>query len=271
METPDYSVIARDYLVKTGLDKRLTEEDKARFVNYAKTYSLDPYKREIHCILDEEGYKIVVGYETYIKRAEATGFLNGWTSWVEGADDSTMKAVVETYRKDWANPFKHEVYLKEAEQMGNDGKPSGFWAKMPRFQLRKVAISQGFRLCFAKELGGIAYEPAEVSPDWGLEVIPSPVAQADEKTPAQTPVMAGNSPKDELEKYLEANKASFTDRHLGWIRNKMNQEPTDSNARKMLSYAKKVVSGEKPQTQYKKNWFPAQAAMPQAKEPAPVF
>ena len=111
METPDYAVIARDYLAKTGLDKRLTEEDKARFVNYAKTYSLDPYKREIHCILDEEGYKIVVGYETYIKRAEATGFLNGWTSWVEGADDSTMKAVVEIYRKDWANPFKHEVYL----------------------------------------------------------------------------------------------------------------------------------------------------------------
>ena len=275
METPDYAVIARDYLAKTGLDKRLTEEDKARFVNYAKTYSLDPYKREIHCILDEEGYKIVVGYETYIKRAEATGFLNGWTSWVEGADDSTMKAVVEIYRKDWANPFKHEVYLKEAEQMGNDGKPSGFWAKMPRFQLRKVAISQGFRLCFAKELGGIAYEPAEVSTDWGLSVTTPPEGfnpnAADEKAPAPAPVMVGNSPKDELERYLEANKAAFTDRHLGWIRNKMAQEPTDSNARKMLSYAKKVVSGEKPQTQYKKNWFPAQAATAPAQEPAPTF
>ena len=277
MEKPDYAVIARDYLAKTGLDANLTEEEKARFINYAKTYNLDPYKREIHCIVDDDGYKVVVGYETYIKRAEATGVLNGWTSWIEGTDDS-MKAVVEIYRKDWANPFRHEVYLKEALQKDKEGHISGFWAKMPRLQLRKVAISQGFRLCFAQELGGIAYEPAEISAtDIGLSVTTPPkgylaqVAEEKAVTPTPVPMKAAGNPADELEKYLEDNKEAFTERHLSWIRNKLAQDPTDSNARKMLSYAKKVVSGEKPQTQYKKNWFPAQAAMPPAKEPAPVF
>ncbi len=32
---------------------------------------------------------------------------------------------------------------------------------MPKFQLKKVAISQGFRLACPSELGGMPYDPAE--------------------------------------------------------------------------------------------------------------
>jgi hypothetical protein len=85
-----------------------------------------------------------------------------------------MKALVEIHRKDWHSPFVHEAFWKECVQRKRDGTPTSFWAKMPKFQLKKVAISQGFRLAFPSELGGMPYDPAEL-PD------------AESLTPAVTP------------------------------------------------------------------------------------
>jgi hypothetical protein len=73
-----------------------------------------------------------------------------------------MKALVEIHRKDWTHPFTHEVFWKECVQRKRDGQPTSFWSKMPKFQLKKVAISQGFRLAFPSELGGMPYDPAEL-------------------------------------------------------------------------------------------------------------
>jgi hypothetical protein len=73
-----------------------------------------------------------------------------------------MKAVVEIFRKDWTHSFTHEVYWEEAVQKKKDGGPTQFWAKQPRFQLRKVAIAQAFRLAFPDEMGSLPYEAAEL-------------------------------------------------------------------------------------------------------------
>jgi len=73
-----------------------------------------------------------------------------------------MKAVVEIFRKDWTHSFIHEVYWEEAVSKKKDGSPTQFWAKQPRFQLRKVATAQAFRLAFPDELGGLPYESAEL-------------------------------------------------------------------------------------------------------------
>jgi hypothetical protein len=96
-----------------------------------------------------------------LKRAERTGKLDGWKAWVEGEGDA-MKALVEIHRKDWAESFIHEVYWREAVQKKKDGSPTSFWTKQPKFQLKKVAISQGFRLAFPDELGGLPYDASEL-------------------------------------------------------------------------------------------------------------
>ena len=70
-----------------------------------------------------------------------------------------MKALVEIHRKDWSEPFVHEVYWREAVQKKRMAPQPQFWTKQTRFQLKKVAISQGFRLCFPDELGGLPVRP----------------------------------------------------------------------------------------------------------------
>jgi len=154
-----------DYLTAFGLASQLTHEEKLQFIEVAQAFGLNPFKREIHVAVYGEGeyrrMSIVVGYQVYLDRAERTGQLDGWRAWVEGQGED-MKALVEIHRKDWHAPFVHEVYWKEAVQRKRDGTPTSFWSKMPRFQLKKVAISQGFRLAFPSELGGMPYDPAEL-------------------------------------------------------------------------------------------------------------
>lgn len=191
-----------DYLTAFGLASQLTQEEKLQFIEVAQAFHLNPFKREIHVAVYGEGeyrrISIVVGYQVYLDRAERTGQLDGWRAWIEGQGED-MKALVEIHRKDWTHPFQHEVYWREAVQKKKDGSPTAFWSKQPRFQLRKVAISQGFRLAFPSELGGMPYDPAEL-PDAesampattieapALEAVPKPESQA------TAPVMSDPEP-----------------------------------------------------------------------------
>lgn len=155
-----------EFLKISGVAQKLNDEEKIQFVEIAQAYGLNPFKREIYCNTYGEGQyrqtSIITGYEVYIKRAERTDKLNGWTVDVDGEGDD-MKATITIYRKDWDKPFKHVAFLPECIQYSKKtGKPNAIWAKMPRFMLRKVAIAQGFRLCFSDELGGMPYTADEL-------------------------------------------------------------------------------------------------------------
>jgi phage recombination protein Bet len=154
-----------EYLKVFGFDKTLSESEIQQFVQVALAGNLDPFKREIYIAVYGEGenrkVSILTGYQVYLKRAERTGNLDGWRAWLEGSG-AQMKALVEIFRKDWSHSFTHEVYWEEAVQKKKDGNPTQFWAKQPRFQLRKVAMAQAFRLAFPDELGGLPYESAEL-------------------------------------------------------------------------------------------------------------
>jgi phage recombination protein Bet len=188
-----------DFLKAFGLASQLTETEKLQFIEVAQAFRLNPFRREVHCVVYGEGeyrrMSIVVGYEVYLKRAERTGKLDGWSTRIEGEGEN-MKAIVEIHRKDWAEPFIHEAYWREAVQKKKDGTLTAFWTKQPRFQLKKVAISQGFRLCFPDELGGLPYDPSEL-PDAETVVpvatgSPVPEARAAEVPPstATKPIIA---------------------------------------------------------------------------------
>lgn len=150
---------ALEYLSSMGL--KLPEKHKAQFIELASAFGLNPFKREIYAVGYGENFNIITGYEVYLKRAERIGKLNGWNCTVEGSEEN-LSATVTIFRKDWAMPFSHTVYYREVVQKTRDGKPNSVWAKMPSFMLRKVAIAQGFRLCFPDEMGGMPYTSDEL-------------------------------------------------------------------------------------------------------------
>jgi hypothetical protein len=166
--------IIRSFIFGNKLNEKLSSEQITMCEQTALIFNLNPLKREIHFIpraikkKNPQGYwietgkydvSIVIGYENYIRRAPQT-ILNGWGVTFEG-QGTALKAILTIYRKDWERPFVHEIYLSEVAQK------SPIWEKMPRFMLRKTVISQGFRLCFPEDLGGMPYTPEEL----GLGVI----------------------------------------------------------------------------------------------------
>lgn len=157
-----------EYLDSTGLTKQLMPNEKTMFINMAKDYGLNPFKREIYCTVYGEGQwrqcSIVTGYEVYLKRAERIGKLDGWNVTVSGSiKDESLAATVTIYRKDWTHPFTHTAYYVECVQKSKKtGQPNAIWGKMPIFMTKKVAIAQAFRLCFSDEFGGMPYTNDEL-------------------------------------------------------------------------------------------------------------
>lgn len=150
------------HLNNLGIAKDLTDGEKNTYLQVAKAFNLNPFKREIHVSKYNGQMTLITGYEVYIKRAERTGLLDGWSVTTEGkVDDNTLKAIITIYRKDRKFPFVHEVYYSEYVQKTNSGSVTKFWQKAITM-IKKVAMSQGFRLCFSDELGGMPYTNEEM-------------------------------------------------------------------------------------------------------------
>lgn len=139
----------KKYLDLTG-GANIPEKVRVPFLEIASAFQLNPFKREIYLVPYGNQHNIIVGYETYLKRAERSGQLDGWECHVEGEGDS-MKAIIKVYRKDRKYPVIHEVLGKEF----NSGLAS--WKKMPQFMLKKVAIAQAFRLAFPDDMAGLPF------------------------------------------------------------------------------------------------------------------
>jgi phage recombination protein Bet len=268
-----------EYLKVFGFDKTLSASEIQQFTQVALAGNLDPFKREIYIAVYGEGenrkVSILTGYQVYLKRAERTGSLDGWRAWLEGSGDH-MKAIVEIFRKDWSHSFTHEVYWEEAVQKKKDGNPTQFWTKQPRFQLRKVAIAQGFRLAFPDELGGLPYESAELPDTENTQanpVIPPSAGHLKTSNSDSTDTLAdealgnatvtsgtvqpqaddGRADKDagdddflestirRVEDLFEAHPKDFTEKHQTWILDKIYKASDRAGIQKMLAYTEKVI------------------------------
>lgn len=159
------------YLETMNLSGKLTKSEVQQFVEISQAFGLNPFKREIYASKFGDKFSIIVGFETYIKRAERTGKLSGWSVTTFGdinrqnVADSKIKAVITINRKDWEHPFIHEVWFEEYAQKTNAGVLNRFWKEKPVTMIKKVAMSQGFRLCFSDELGGMPYTAEEIGND----------------------------------------------------------------------------------------------------------
>lgn len=138
-----------------NLNQNLTNAQREQFLEICVGFGLNPFKREIYAVPFGNNFNIIVGYEVYIKRAERSGMLAGWKCETQ-KENEELKAVLTIYRKDWQEPFIHEVYMSEYAQNNN------MWRTKPRTMIKKVAIAQGFRLAFSCECGGMPYTADEL-------------------------------------------------------------------------------------------------------------
>lgn len=179
-----------EYLDTTGLTSRLNPNEKSMFVNMARLYGLNPFKREIYCTVYGDGQyrqcSIVTGYEVYLKRAERIGKLDGWEVTTDGkVGDKTLSATVTIHRKDWTHPFRHTVYFREVCQTKKDGSLNRFWEKQPYFMTKKVAMAQAFRLCFPDEFGGMPYTSDELGVEQEAPIVERNITPQKQEAPKQ--------------------------------------------------------------------------------------
>ncbi|MCK4760284.1 MAG: phage recombination protein Bet [Candidatus Aminicenantes bacterium] len=150
--------------VKAYLCANATKEEVILFLNQCQMFQLNPFKREIYLIkYGTSPAQIVVGYEAYIKRAERSKQWAGMESGIKGnLKKKDLVAWVKIFRKDWKDPLYHEVDYDEYVKTRKDGTITKFWLKMPKTMLKKVAISQAFRLAFPDEMAGMPYIVEEI-------------------------------------------------------------------------------------------------------------
>ena len=174
-----------------------TDKELFLALGVIQSLNLNPHTREVHLIKykNTDRLSIIVGYEVFLKRAERTGNLDGWEC---GISDDGTGAWVKIYRKDRKIPFQWEVELSEFD------KKQATWKTMPSFMGKKVAIAQGFRLCFPDELGGMPYtqEEHEVFDVHGdsaeQEKLSVPMPKAKSETQASIPAPVPNDYKEML-------------------------------------------------------------------------
>ena len=159
-----------------GQKDKLSDVEREQFLKICILNNLNPFNREIHISSygknEFRQFAIIIGYEVYIRRAERTGLLVGWgvecrhckTAQTDIKGNITfiddLESVITIKRKDFAEPYQHSVKFSEYVQKTKDGNVTKFWLKAES-QLKKVAISQGFRLCFSEELKNLPHSNIE--------------------------------------------------------------------------------------------------------------
>jgi phage recombination protein Bet len=206
VQTVDAATL-KNYLRAANLVGHLSDVETDQFIQICTAFGLNPFKREIYASKYGNNFSIVVGYETYIKRAERSGLLSGWKVTTEGTFDpgnpskSNLKAIIVIHRTDFQFPFEHEVYFSEYCQRTKAGQLTKFWAGKPITMIKKVVMSQGFRLCFSDELGGLPYTKEETGQDEKFVV----AEEVTEQVTIQEPKIEPKPEKwNAIEQYQEA-------------------------------------------------------------------
>lgn len=200
------------HLENLGLTKDLTPGEKDTYMQICKAYNLNPFKREIHVSKYNGVMSIITGYETYIKRAERSGLLDGWNVVTEGtAEKGDLKAIITIHRKDRSKPFVWEVLYIEYVQVTRDNRVTKFWSKAVTMT-KKVAMAQGFRLCFNDELGGMPYTPEEM-PERTEDIVYETV-KTEVKKEKELKVKTAPEPQQEVKKEAEPEVVIKTEKEV---------------------------------------------------------
>ena len=138
-------------LIKRMFAKGATDDEFAVFLELAKRYNLDPFKRQIFFLPDRhqnEPGKIMVSHAGLIHIAHQSGYWAGIKTliitktgeevYVVEDNKNISGAVCYIYRKDWNEPLVHAVSFQEYFKPSRTGYP-GAWERMQQTMIKKVA------------------------------------------------------------------------------------------------------------------------------------
>lgn len=150
-------------LIKNMYAVGTTDDEFKVFVELAKRYALDPFKRQIWCVkYGNNPASIFTGRDGFLHIAHQNPMFRGLKTYAITTDGQEVLicpdvgklagAVCYVFRSDWSEPMVQAVSLKEY----NTGK--SLWAKMPEIMIKKVAESMALRKAF--DVSGL-YAPEE--------------------------------------------------------------------------------------------------------------
>ena len=143
-----------------------TPEQKKEFYIICKMHQLNPFMRQIYAVPRGGRLSIVIGYEVYLQRADQSEQADGHEIAFEGDIKSNdLRCTIKVYRKDRKFPYVKTVWFNEYTQNNQ------MWNSKPRTMLEKVAIAQGYRMAFPKELGGMPYTSDEIPTEGTAQVM----------------------------------------------------------------------------------------------------
>jgi phage recombination protein Bet len=262
-----------EYVKISGLGNNLSNDEVKQFTRFCTSYQLDPFRGEVYCSVygsgDYRNLSIIVSFLTYVKRAELSGRLDGWSAEIEGTGEDT-EAVVTIWRKDWSHEFQHRVHWKEAVQRKKDGSLTHFWKKMPRYLLKKTAIAQAFRLAFPAELAGMGFDEAELPEEMtqnksrGNSNPNSPAAQkgsdfkenahmeednvlpftSQKEKGSPTPSQVQRSTEDLvslINKILSTNNLAFPTAHIRWVQKELAKNPPRERLEEIIQHMNSIL------------------------------
>ena len=186
----------KNYLVSGT--SQVTDKEIKLFLELCKYQKLNPFTGEAYPIKFGNDFQMVVGYETYKRRAEENPAYRGRKSGIvvlRGEEvvlkEGTCLYPTEQLLGGWCRvyvqrqEFRDEMYKEvglSGYQKTKDGRPTANWASKPATMIEKVAVSQALRAAFPTDYQGL-YTAAEFGQEGKLteEIVHADVTVVDEE------------------------------------------------------------------------------------------
>lgn len=186
----------KNYLV-SGDSSKVTDREIKLFMELCKYQRLNPFTGEAYPIKFGSDFQMVVGYETYKRRAEENPAYRGRKSGIvvvrsgqviqkEGTCVYPSEELIGGWCRVFVQrpEFKDEMYKEVSLEEYNKGQAN--WKTKPATMIEKVAVSQALRAAFPTDYQGL-YTAAEFGADGKLteeyvqaEVVGEELSEEDE-------------------------------------------------------------------------------------------
>lgn len=195
--------------LKTTVAAGTTDAEFKMFVEIAKATELNPFKKEIWCIVipektwidrktgqqkkKERQVQMMTGINGYMAIANSYPNYDGYE--IETERDTNGKpchVICKAYRKDRSRPCIGEAWVDEDAQFSDYG--SGIWDKRPSTMLAKIAKARAHRDLFPQKLNNL-YTDDEMPAEYRLTCepeaprLPAPEQRKEEVVEAKQAIM----------------------------------------------------------------------------------